>query len=76
MPQKKDCQKAVALVQVGDNDGKSRAIAVGMERRGWIRGEVGRLWWRKAPWGQVPWTMGSRGCWVLGTDSAATTPSG
>lgn len=34
---KKDCQKAVALVQMGDNDVKSRATAVGMESRGWIR---------------------------------------
>lgn len=34
---KKDCQKAVALVQMEDNDVKSRATAVGMESRGWIR---------------------------------------
>lgn len=27
----------MALVQVGDGEGKSRAIAVGRERRGWIR---------------------------------------
>lgn len=66
---KKDCQKAVALVQVGDNDGKSRAVAVGVERRGWIRdqlgGGVGRLWWRRVPWGTGPMGDGLSG--TLGT---------
>lgn len=67
MPQKKDCQKAVALVQVGDNDGKSRAIAVGMERRGWIRGEVGSWEVRWAGFGgERPHGDRSHGQWVLG----------
>lgn len=34
-----------------DNEGKSRVIVVGVERRGWIRekleSDVGRFWWRK-----------------------------
>lgn len=68
----------MALVQVRDNEGKSRAIVVGVERRGWIRekleSDVGRPWWRKAPWKMILWERGFQGCWDTSDKGIAQGP--
>ena len=51
---KKDCWEAGALVQVKVNEGKSKAIVVGVGIREKLEGDMGRPCCRKDPCGTSP----------------------
>lgn len=58
---KKGCWEAGAIVQVKDNEGKSKAIVVGVGIRENLEGDVGRPCWRKAQCGTGPMGGGLSG---------------